>query len=69
MKQVYVKIDSSKMNQSTWKLYHNNFTPSPHLVPFCQQLYSWKIWQGFNFRSLAVGNEAAKWKYYFCPNE
>jgi len=40
MKQVYVKIDSSKMNQTTWKLYHNNFTPSPHLVSFSQQPYN-----------------------------
>ena len=26
----------SKINQTRWKWYHNTFTPSLHLVPFCQ---------------------------------
>jgi len=54
------------MNQTRWELRHNSFTPSLHLVSFRQLPYSWNIWQGFKFGSLAVGNEAAEWKYYFC---
>jgi len=43
LKQVHVKIDSSKMNQTRWELRHNNFTPSLHLVSFRQLPYSWNI--------------------------
>ena len=35
-KQVHVGMEPSKTNQTRWEWHHNNFTPSLHLVPFCQ---------------------------------
>ena len=35
-KQVHVGMEASKTNQTRWEWYHNTFTPSLHLVPFCQ---------------------------------
>jgi len=33
---VHVGMEASKTNQTRWKWHHNTFTPSLHLVPFCQ---------------------------------
>ena len=35
-KQVHVGMEASKTNQTRWEWHHNTFTPSLHLVPFCQ---------------------------------
>ena len=35
-KQVNVGMEASKPNQTRWEWHHNAFTPSLHLVPFCQ---------------------------------
>ena len=35
-KQVHVGMEASKTNQTRCERHHNTFTPSLHLVPFCQ---------------------------------
>ena len=35
-KQAHVGMKSSKTNQTRRERHHNTFTPSLHLVPFCQ---------------------------------
>ena len=35
-KQAHVGIEPSKTNQTRWEWHHNTFTPSLHLVQFCQ---------------------------------
>ena len=35
-KQAHVGMEPSKTNQTRWEQHHNTFTPSLHLVPFCQ---------------------------------
>ena len=35
-KQAHVGMEPSKTNQTRWERHHNIFTPSLHLVPFCQ---------------------------------
>ena len=35
-KQLHVGMEASKTNQTRWEWHHNTFTPSLHLVPFCQ---------------------------------
>ena len=34
--QVHVGMEPSKTNQTRWERHYNTFTPSLHLVPFCQ---------------------------------
>ena len=36
MKTSAVGIEPSKTSQTRWERHHNTFTPSLHLVPFCQ---------------------------------
>ena len=35
-KQVHVGMERSKTSRTRWERHHNTFTPSLHLVPFCQ---------------------------------
>ena len=35
-KQAHVGMEASKTNRTRWEWHHNTFTPSLHLVPFCQ---------------------------------
>ena len=35
-KQAHAGMEPSKTNQTRWEWHHNPFTPSLHLVPFCQ---------------------------------
>ena len=35
-KQAHVGMKPSKTSQTRWERHHNSFTPSLHLVPFCQ---------------------------------
>ena len=35
-KQTHVWMEPSKTSQTKWERHHNTFTPSLHLVPFCQ---------------------------------
>ena len=35
-KQAHVGMEPSKTSQTRWERHHNTFTPSLHLVPFCQ---------------------------------
>ena len=35
-KQVHARMEDSKINQTRWEWHHKTFTPSLHLVPFCQ---------------------------------
>ena len=35
-KQEHVGMEHSKTSRTRWEQYHNTFTPSLHLVPFCQ---------------------------------
>ena len=35
-KQAHVGMERSKTSRTRWERHHNTFTPSLHLVPFCQ---------------------------------
>ena len=35
-KQAHVGMERSKSSRTRWERHHNTFTPSLHLVPFCQ---------------------------------
>ena len=35
-KQAHVGMECSKTSRTRWEQHHNTFTPSLHLVPFCQ---------------------------------
>ena len=50
-------MEPSKINQTRWEWHHNNFTPSLHLVPFCQLRFVFVIRQ---IISIIVANTKKK---------
>ena len=43
---MHVGMEPSKTNQTRWEQHHNNFTPSLHLVPFCQLCFVFVVFIG-----------------------
>ena len=45
-KQVHVGMEPPKTSQTRWEWHHNTFTPSLHLVPFCQVCLAFVVCTG-----------------------